>query len=269
MMKRALALLVFLALTSTLTLPVRHASAVVYEVGVRTGQWAAYTVLGGWEVSPLNASVSMPQAIRDARNTRLLNMSVEGASLKTVTLTRTTEFTDDTKTVAVISGNVETGEGTLNLTVVSRDLIIGDSVVTNPQINLKILLTEPRTYADAERTVNYSNTTETITRGSRWYEFRWDKVTGILVAMRFIQEDMAEDYSAISSILITMKSTNIWEPRGSSPFDVVMRFGTEIVVASVFVVAAVLTGYAVFRKPRKGRVRRRLKTRALSASVRF
>jgi len=269
MVKRALAPLILLALTSTLTLPVGDVSAVVYEVGVRTGQWATYSVLGGWEVSPSNASVSMPQAIRDARNTRFVNMSVESAFSKTVTLARTTQFTNDTRTVALLSGNVETGEGTLNLTIVSRDLETGDSIVTDPKITLKILLTEPKTYADAERTVNYSNTTESMAGGSRWYEFRWDKVTGILVAMRFIQEDAAESYSAISSILITMKSTNIWEPRGSSPFDVVMRFGTEIVVAGVFVVAAVLTGYAVFHKPKKGRVGRRLKTRARPPSVRF
>ena len=269
MIGRALASLILLALTSTLTLPVKDASAVVYEVGVRTGHWATYSVLGGWDVSPSNASVSMPQGIRDARNTRFMNMSVESAFSKTVTLARTTQFTNDTRTVALLSGNVETGQGTLNLTVVSRDWEVGDSVVTDPKTALRVLLTEQKTYANAERTVNYSNVTESTIVGSRWYEFRWDKVTGIIVAMRFFQEDLAEDYSAISSILITMKSTNIWEPGGSNPFDVVLRFGPEIVVAGVLVVAAVLTGYAVFHKPKKGRGRRRLKTRARYASIRF
>jgi len=269
MMKRALVLLVLLGWTSTLTLPVKDVSAVVYEVGVRTGQWATYSVLGGWKVQPENASVSMPQAIRDARNTRFINMSVQNVSSKTVTLARTTEFTNDTRMVALISGNVQSGTGTLNLTVVSRDLEVGDSVVANPNITLRILFTERKMYANAERVVNYSNVTESTLVGDRWYEFRWDKVTGIMVAMVFFQEDLAEDYSALSSIVITMKSTNIWESEGSNPFSFVWRFGTEIMLVGVFVVAAVLTVYAVSRKPNKGRVRRRLKTRVSYARIRL
>ena len=269
MIKRALVLLILLALTSTLTLSVEDVSAVVYEVGVRTGQWATYSVLGGWEVSPSNASVSVPQVIRDARNTRIINMSVENAFSKTITLTRTTEFTNYTKTVALVSGNVETGEGTLNFTIVSRDLEIGNSVVTDPRLSLKVLLTERKTYANAERIVNYSNKTESTIFGSRWYEFRWDKVTGIMVAMVFFQEDLFEEYSALSSIVITMKSTNIWESEGSNPFGFFLRFGSEIVVVGVLVVAVVLTGYAVLHKPRKTRVRRRLKTRLSCDSIRL
>ncbi|HKZ95003.1 MAG TPA: hypothetical protein VJ249_10575 [Candidatus Bathyarchaeia archaeon] len=256
-MKSTFVLLVILGLTAALLMPVNDASAVTYEVGVETGQWATYSVLGGWDVSPANVSVSMPQAIRDARNTESINMSVESAFQKTVMLARTTRFKNNTRTVTLISGNVETGAGTLNLTVVSRGLEVGDSVTNAPTASAKIKLSDRKTYANAERVVNYSNITEFTIAGSRWYEFRWDKATGILVAMRFFQEDRTTDYAAVSSIIISMTSTSMWEPEGSNPFSFVLRFGSEMVVVGVFVTAAVLAGYAVFRKPKKGRVRRR------------
>jgi len=256
MTRRVFVLWAVLGLAVAFFMPIRYGSAVTYAVGVETGQWATYSVLGGWDVSPANASVLMPQAIRDARNTEFINMSVESAFQKTVTLARTTHFKNNTKTVTLISGNVETGAGTLNLTVISRGLEVGDSV-TNVPAAVRIMLSEQRTYANAERAVNYANSTEYTLAGTRWYEFRWDRATGIMVAMRFFQEDRTTEYATISSVIVSMKSTNIWEPEGSNPFSFILRFGSEIMIVGVFVTAAVLTGYAVFRKPKKGRARRR------------
>lgn len=255
-MKRVFVLCVVLGLAVAFFVSVRDGSAVTYEVGVEIGQWATYSVFGGWDVTPANASVLMPQAIRDARNTQFINMSVESALQKTVTLARTTHFKNATKPVTLISGNVETGAGTLNLTVVSRGLEVGDSVANAPTA-VRIMLSEQRTYANAERAVNYANSTEYTIAGTRWYEFRWDRATGIMVAMRFFQEDRTSEYAALSSIVVSMQDTNIWEPEGSNPFSFISRFGSEILVVGVFVTAAVLTGYAVFRKPKRGRGRRR------------
>jgi hypothetical protein len=255
-MKRLFVLCVVLGLTDAFFMPVRNGSAATYQVGVMTGQWATYSVLGGWDVQPANASLLMPQAIQDARNTKFINMSVESAFLKTVTLVRTTYFVNGAKTVALISGNVETGAGTLNLTVVSRGLEVGDSVTDAPTA-IKVMLSEQKTYASAERTVNYSNSTEYTIAGTREYEFRWDRDTGIMVGMFFVQEDQTSAYAALSSIVISMQDTNIWKPESSNPFSFISRFGSEIVVVSVIATAAVLTGYAVLRKPKRGRGRRR------------
>lgn len=256
MMKRVLVLFVVLGLSLGFFVSVKVGSAVTYTVGVEAGQWATYSVLGGWDVQPANASVSMPQAIRDARNTDFINMSVESASLKTATLARTTHFRNGTRTVALISGNVETGAGTLNLTVVSRDLEAGDKVTTASSA-FRIVRSEQKTYASAERAVNYANSTEYTSVGTSQYEFRWDMATGIMVGMFFVQEDRSSEFAAISSIVITIQKTNIWNPEGSNPLSFFTRFGSEILVVGVFVTAAVLTGYAVFRKPKRGRGRRR------------
>ncbi len=256
MMKRVLVLFVVLGLTAAFFVSVREGSAVTYTVGVEAGQWATYSVLGGWDVQPANASVAMPQAIRDARNTEFINMSVESAFMKTATLARTTHFKNGTKTLALISGNVETGAGTLNLTVISGGLEAGDKVTTAPTA-FRIMLSEQKTYANAERAVNYANSTEYTTVGTSQYEFRWDKATGIMAGMIFVQEDRTTEFAAISSIVITMQNTNIWNPEGSNPFSFFTRFGSEILVVGVFATAAVLTAYAVFRKPKRGRSRRR------------
>jgi hypothetical protein len=255
MIKRVFVLCVVLGLVSGFFVSVREGGAVTYTVGVEAGRWAAYSVLGGWDVQPANASVLMPQAIQDARNTEFINMSVESVSQKTVTLVRTTYFRNATKIVALISGNVETGAGTLNLTVVSRGLEVGDRVTNSPAA-VKILLGEPKTYAGAERSVNYANSTENIISGTRGYEFHWDKDTGIMVAMLFFQEDRSSEYAALSSIVISMTATNMWEPEGFNPFRFVQRYGSEIVFAGVFVIAAVLTVYAISRRPKKTRGRR-------------
>lgn len=255
MIKHVFVLCVVLGLISAFFVSVREGVAVTYTVGVEAGRWATYSVLGGWDVQPANASVLVPQAIQDARNTEFINMSVESASQKTVTLARTTYFENTTKIVALISGNVETGAGTLNLTVVSRGLEVGDRVAATPAA-VKIVLAERKTYAGAERSAIYANFTENIVSGTRWYEFRWDKDTGVMVAMRFFQEDRNSQYAALSSIVISMTTTNMWEPEGFNPSSFVQHYGSEIVFAGVFVIAAVLTVYAISRRPKRVRSRR-------------
>lgn len=247
-----------LVLVITLSLPQttpRLVSATTYEVGVKPGNWATYTVLGGWETS--NATIPMPQVIKDARLTQWINMSVQSITKKIVTLNRVTQFKNDTQKIVILLGNIETGTGNLNYTIIARDLNPGDNIIAASNV-VKIASAETRTYANSERSINYANMSEHTKTGDRWFEWRWDKTTGIMTAMRFIQEDYPEGFSALSSIVITMDKTNIWEggtnPSPSNPISPLM---VELLVAGGTVIAGfALASYAVFRKPKKTRTRR-------------
>lgn len=249
-------LLLALIVTGTLSGPILKASATAYEVGVKAGEWAQYSVQWGW--NPSDATIPMPQAIMDASNTQWINMTIQRVTQKNVTVTRITQFINGTKRTATIWGNVETGAGTLNYTVIASDLNIGDNVISNSAL-IKILMTGSYSYANVKRETNYSNTTEYTQIGSRAFEWRWDRASGIMDEMRFFQQDNTESYSALSSIIIKINRTNIWEggtkinpDNTASPID-----PEPIILGGAFIAAAILTVYAVSRKPKTKRIRAR------------
>lgn len=245
-------LFILLALIATVTLSgvMPKVLATSYEVGVKAGDWAQYSVDGGW--NPANASIPMPQAVQDAMNTQWINITVQNVVQKTVFLTRITQFRNNIQRTATLWSNVETGAGTLNYTVIASDLSLGDNVISSSAL-IRILMTSPYTYANVERETNYSNTTETTQIGTRWYEWRWDKASGIMDEMHFIQQDS----TGRSLIFITISRTDIWAG-GTTPASNASPIDPEpIILGGAFIVAAILAVYAVSRRPKTKRIRAR------------
>jgi len=251
-------LLIATIFTALLTLQTPTVTAVTYQVGELTGKWVQYNVLGGWDAE--NNTIPMPQAIRDARNTQWINMTVQSVTAKAVTLMRVTQFLNNTQTSATIWGNVETGAGTLNFTVIAQGLDLGDYVINNVT-SLKILKQQTETYANAPRETSYSNFTETIRGGAstREYHFIWDQITGFMLDSLFVEEDSTTLGGTIATVEIKIQKTNLWEHGTSSDTNLFPPSTVNaLIITGLIATAATLAGYAVLHKskPRKTRTRR-------------
>lgn len=255
--------LVALILSTTLALSIPTGSATEYIPQVKVGNWAKYSMVGGWDKVPANATVDMPQAVKDAKNTEWVQINVTEVYGTTVTVLVTTRFKNGTQKRNVNEGDVKTGSGNLSLQVIAGDLSKGDKVFDGEKAP-KVERTMFEFHVGASREVNYANMTEYVPREegqgtiSVAWEFRWDKATGFLIGMSMVQVYETEDYKTLASILMEIKETDVWQvEEGSSS-----SFGAEwMVVAGIVIIAIALTAY--FATRRRVKVRRKRLTRKM------
>jgi len=231
------------------------ASATVYVTGVKVGNWAKYAIIGGW--SAYNTTVTMPQFVTDAKNTEWIRINVTKVSYTTVTLLVTTLFKDGSKRLSTNIGDVKTGSGNLSLQVVAAYLDQGEKV-SESEGALTINKTTLKTYANALRNVNYAYKEEYAQKGEIGveqvlYEFRWDKTSGIIVGMSFVNLFESQDFKTIASTILEIKETNIWQPEVSSG----LSLEWIVVAASVVAIAITLVAFLAIRGMKRGNKRRR------------
>jgi hypothetical protein len=192
-----------------------------YSVGVKVGDWAGYgdvsvefaSNMPGYEESPIPMNMSwMDMEILDVHNGN-------------VTVRSTTIYKNGTEETDVIWGNVTSGEGNLSVGVIPSNLGAGDEIPANETwfgeepMQLTINGTVTRSYAGANREVNYVNITSPITHdnvtyGSMNLSFYWDKKSGIMCeewysyAMSYMVNTTR--YYMNMSMLWRMTATNMW-----------------------------------------------------------
>jgi len=252
-MRICIALLIALSLIVALSLPLPNAFGVNYAVGVSVGDWAEYTILGGWNTT--EPSVDMPQFVRDARNTDRIQINVTRVSFTSVTILAVTQFKDGSGKSNVNVGDIRTGTGNLSLQVIGADLSEGDKL-SEANEALTVNRTTTKTYAKAARTVNYAYSEEFASREigdeSAVYEFYWDRATGIVAAMSLVKVFESESYTTIASVMMEINETNVWQPEINSGLS------AEWIITAVIVVSGTIAVvYLVMREVRAGRRRRR------------
>ncbi len=190
------------------------ASAVVsYGPGVSPGKWADYgQVFASW-----NSSIPgepPPPPIDDFLQTTLVRTYVSAVSAQEITARQNRTFTNATVAEAILSGNVETGQGNLTFWIISGGLSRGDRIYDNetaPTLNATI----NRVYLGSPRTVNVLNITATIAvfGGSGFVAITafWDKPTGVLMEIQFTETFISQFYFASGSAFAIITETNLWE----------------------------------------------------------
>ncbi len=176
-------------------------------VGVKPGQYAEYNV----------SFTGTPMEGHDATWARMEIAGVEGSALNVTFISRLADGSTENVTENL---NFATGRF-IDYFVVPAGLKVGDSFYDQTlDENVSITRAETRTYAGAQRTVVYGETTETL-----WY---WDQETGALAEA----ESTYPDFTLHTVIDIT----DIWSPQP----DQILGLPPVVVFAILFVVLAVV-----------------------------
>jgi len=253
---------IFLELAMSI-MPIIQVSATIYTLGVKVGDWAKYTIIGGWDA--YNVTMDMPQFVKDAKNTDWIQINVTKVSYTIVTVLVTTQFKNNTKKTDQNIGDIRTGSGNLSLQVTAANLDEGEKTSEDEKA-LTINRTTIKTYAKAPRKVNYAYEKEYAPQGeigeeSAVYEFYWDKASGIITGISYVTTFESQNFRTIASIIMQITETNIWQPENS------VGLSPEwIAVAGIFVIAIVLAVFMAIRKLKKrprGRRPRMPKARSL------
>ncbi len=190
-------------------------------VGVRTGDWAGYGDISfewasnwpGYEEPPAEMNMSwFDMEILDIHNS---NATARGTAI----------YKNGTEQTDVMWGDIATGEGNLSASIIPSDLDPGDPIPANftfgPEISFEVSIngTVTRSYAGANREVNYVDITYPIIYGNVTYgslnmSFYWDKKTGItceeVVSYGMSYTENQTYYYMNMSILWRMTATNMW-----------------------------------------------------------
>jgi len=232
-------------------MPIIPAFATIYTVGVKVGDWAKYTVIGGW--SSINTSVAMPEFVKDARNTEWIQINVTKVSYTSITILVTTQFRDGPKKSTLNVGDIRTGSGNLSLQVIAANLNEGEKL-SETEGALTINKTTIKPYAKAQREVNYAYekgyVPGEIGEESSVYEFYWDKRSGIIMGMSFVNAFESSYFKTIASMIMEIRETNIWQPEVSS------GLGLEWIVAAGIIVAAIVLVTSLALKKEGGKKKR-------------
>ena len=197
------------------------ASASTYTVGVNAGDWSGYSDISfecasnmpGYEEPPPGMNMSwMDMEILDVQNSN-------------VTLRSTVIYENGTEQTEVMWGDIATGEGNLSVGIIPSNLGAGDKIPANltyyTEEPLEVFIngTVMRSYAGANREVNYANFTYPIIYGNVTYgalnmSLYWDKKTGVVCeeVMSYVMSYTVNTtyYYYNMSMLSRMTATNMW-----------------------------------------------------------
>jgi hypothetical protein len=192
-----------------------------YSVGVKAGDWAGYG-----DVSVEYAS-NMPEYEDPPPWVNMSWSCMEALDVHNgnVTVRSTTIYKNGTEETEVVWGNVTSGEGNLSVGIIPSNLGAGDEIPANvtdfteEPLRLTINGTVTRSYAGANREVNYVNITSPIIHGNVTYgaqnmSFYWDKKTGVMCEQwySYVMSYMVNmtQYYYNMSMLWRMTATNMW-----------------------------------------------------------
>jgi hypothetical protein len=204
-----------------LTFSVMTTSAKIYTVGVKAGDWAGFGDVSFEYASNMPEHEEPPPEMNmswsDMEILDVLDSSITGRS--------TTIYANGTEQTDVMWGDIATGEGNISVGIIPSNLGAGDEIPANltwyteEPLRLTINGTVTRSYAGANREVNYVNITYPVIYGNTTYgawnmSFYWDKNTGVIC-----EENMSYAisytvnmtyYYMNMSMLWRMTATNMW-----------------------------------------------------------
>jgi hypothetical protein len=224
-----------------------NVSAVIYDVGVKPGDWLKYYY--DWM-----SEVATQQEIEKANQVSYSLIEVKEVSNTTnVKVQETTFFKNGSKAIKIYIGDIKTGVGNLSVQVISSNLVVGDMISEAPDAP-SINRTEMKKYAGATREINSlgMGTVETGEENLTQFSFYWDKKTGILcemIILRYRANVTTGNYETISRMRWNIFETSLWKPE------------TSIEEWLVVVIFAIIIGgvalFFMFRKSSGKRLRRR------------
>jgi len=192
-----------------------------YTVGVEVGDWAGYGDISFEYASNVTGQEDPPEGM----NMSWTDVEVLDVSGTNVTCRSTTIYTNGTEQIDIMWGDVATGEGNIGIGVIPSNLGPGDEIPANltwfseEPMRLTINGTVTRSYAGANREVNYVNITspvvhENFTLGTQKLFFCWDKETGVICEESFSYvisyTIITTNYYMNMSMLWRMTATNMW-----------------------------------------------------------
>ena len=218
-------------------------SASTYTVGVKAGDWVGYGDFS-FEWASNMPGYEEPSS---EMNMSWMDMEVLNVHNSNVTGRYTIIYGNGTEQTLVMWGDIVTGEGNLSVGIIPSNLGAGDEIPANltyyteEPLKLTINGTITKSYAGANREVNYANITYpiiygNITFGSMNMSYYWDRKTGIMCeewyshAMSYT-ENMTHYYYNMS-MLSRMTATNMWPAvftaQDGYAFDVTMTSNSTI-----------------------------------------
>ncbi|MEM2111409.1 MAG: hypothetical protein QXX08_05980 [Candidatus Bathyarchaeia archaeon] len=212
--KTAIALLLVTQIIAISYLQVffNNVNATTYEVGVKVGHWAKYTLSIDWNSAPPRPE---PPETMHLRQIDYYIYRVKEIYDTYVILEETAYFKNNTRKTRIYAGDVRTGEGNLSLQVIAKNLNPGDKLFElsdAPSINI----TTQERYAGATRKVNVINIEAGVLGLGNWtmIELQWDKETGFLCKSAILKTVYMENYtvSVTSYERWVMVETNLWQP---------------------------------------------------------
>jgi len=192
-----------------------------YTVGVKAGDWAAYSDIS-FEWSSNDTDQEPPSQL----NMSWTAMEVLDVQNSNVTARVDTILKNGTEDELVGWVNVATGEGMMSMSFIPSNLSVGDRIpgrLTWPTMEpLKLFIngTVTRSYAGAYRKVNFANITYPIVYGNTTYgtskiSLYWDQKTGFLceeiMSYEMSYSINSTKYYANMSIMCRMTATNMWQ----------------------------------------------------------
>ncbi len=219
-------------------------SAPAYTVGVKAGDWAGYgdisfewaSNMPGYEEPPMEMNMSW------------MDMEILDVSDSNITFRSTTIYKNGTEQTDIMWGDIATGEGNISYGIIPSNLGPGDLIPANftwgPEVSFRISIngTVTRSYAGANREVNYVNVTYPIIYDSMQFgamnvSLYWDKTTGITCeefmsyAMSYTLPNSTRYYMNMT-MLWRMTATNMWPAiftaQDGYAFDVTMISNSTI-----------------------------------------
>jgi len=197
-------------------------SASPYTVGVKSGDWVGYGDVSFEYASNMTGDEDPSSEM----NMSWMDMEILNVHNSNVTCRSTVIYENGTEQTQVMWGDIATGEGNLSVGIIPSNLGAGDEIPANltyyteEPLKLSINGTVTRSYAGANREVNYANITYPIIYGNVTYgawnmSFYWDKKTGVMCEENTAYTmsypiNMTHSVYANMSILWRMTATNMW-----------------------------------------------------------
>lgn len=230
----------FLLVTFSLTI---LSLPVVARAGVRSGDWAEYSVSSSWQ------STIPTFAPSDAMNMKWVRYEVTDVVENEIAANVTTHYNNGTETSTVQTVNVLTQSGSLSMMFIQAELAKGDSVgvwtsYMGSPTSYTLNETLSRNYLGTRREVNHLDASFSYGSVHMHFVGYWDKTTG--VACEVLVTMSAHDLggSMDSSLAYALTETNIW---GATPVWMQLWFQVTVIAVSAVVVISLM----LFRKYRK------------------
>jgi len=196
-------------------------SASTYTVGVKAGDWSGYSDISFEYASNMTGYEEPPSEM----NMSWMDMEILDVQNSNITFRSTVIYENGTEQTEVIWGDIATGEGNLSVGIIPSNLNAGDKIPANltyyTEEPLEVFIngTVMRSYAGANREVNYANFTYPIIYGNVTYgalnaSLYWDKKTGVMCeeVMSYVMSYTVDTtyYYYNMSMLWRMTETNMW-----------------------------------------------------------
>jgi hypothetical protein len=179
-------------------------AAIPVSVGVKAGDWAKYNITGAWQST--DPSATEPSQIEAFREIAWVKFEVQSVSNTYITILQTYHYKNGTEQSAPpMSGDM----ATQFITVVIPGNLSGGDVI--PGTAAPLNSTVSRSYAGANRAVNFLGGSGSSFGMNMTQSMYWDKATGMLCEM-FMEISMPTgSYVTTTSTSLMMIETNLWK----------------------------------------------------------